>query len=283
MREIFLWTRGMVSGWFRGVTFIVHFISHLMLPLIWQEVLVPGLEVRDLALGNQVVGSEDTSGTSLLQNWVCRPNSSSSTSLLGTSCWNCCHDFWAFCCRGKHIFRWRCITLTFWEAGMYQDVSSAEESAFPAPTVLVKSGSVDAVPSRQAVSVLWNLFKIKSVVSYLLSWNRIVLVFIVTISKVRKGYRSLQRPGDSTWFPRVLWFNFPLCACIWFVTSLVSREPWRWENIDHPLAGHGISGSWALTSEVGGLCRSDCWLVMLVADFLSWTLSSGWVGDLGVC
>ena len=52
---------------------------------------------------------------------------------------------------------------------MCQDVSSAEKSAFPAPTVLVKSGSVDAVPSRQAVSVLWNLFKIKSVVSYLLS------------------------------------------------------------------------------------------------------------------
>ena len=216
MREIFLWTRGMVSGWFRGVTFIVHFISHLMLPLIWQkvlvpgleifhlmlpliwqEVLVPGLEVRDPALGNQVVGSEDTSGTSLLQNWVCKPNLSSSTSLLGTSCWNCCHDFWAFCCRGKHIFRWRCITLTFWEAGMYQDVSSAEESAFPAPTVLVKSGYVDAVPSRQAVSVLWNLFKIKSVVSYLLSWNRIVLVFIVTISKVRKGYRSLQRDRET--------------------------------------------------------------------------------------
>ena len=102
-------------GMIQGVTFIVHFISHLMLSLIWQEVLVPGLEVRDPALGNQVVGSEDASGTSLLQNWVCRPNSSSSTSLLGTSCWNCCHDFWAFCCRGKHIFRWRCINTHFLE------------------------------------------------------------------------------------------------------------------------------------------------------------------------
>ena len=99
---------GDVSGWFKGITFIVHFVSHLMLPLIWQEVLVPGLEVGDPALGNQVVGSEDTSGTSVLQNWVYRPNSSSPTFLLGTSWWNCCHDFWAFCCQGKHIFRWRC-------------------------------------------------------------------------------------------------------------------------------------------------------------------------------
>lgn len=88
-------------------------------------------------------------------------------------------------------------TLTFWEAGICQDVSSAEESAFPAPTFLVKSGSVDAVPSGQ-VSVLWSLFKIKPVVSYLLSRNRIVLlVFIVTISKVRKGKCPLQRGRES--------------------------------------------------------------------------------------
>ena len=35
---------GMVSGWFKSITFIVHFISNLMPPLIWQEVPVCGPE-----------------------------------------------------------------------------------------------------------------------------------------------------------------------------------------------------------------------------------------------
>lgn len=52
---------------------------------------------------------------------------------------------------------------------MCQDVSSAEESTFPSPAFMVKSGSMDAVSSCHVVSVLWNLFKIKPVVSYLLS------------------------------------------------------------------------------------------------------------------
>ena len=48
-RQLFHGPRGqrMVSGWFKCVTFIVHFISNLMPPLIWQEVQVHGLEVQD--------------------------------------------------------------------------------------------------------------------------------------------------------------------------------------------------------------------------------------------
>lgn len=79
-----------------------------------------------------------------------------------------------------------------------KNVSFAEESAFPTLTFLVKPGSVDAVPSCQVLLVLWNLFKIKPVVSYLLSGNRMVLlVFIVTISKVRKRYCPLQRDRET--------------------------------------------------------------------------------------
>ena len=37
--------REMVSGWFKHITFIVHFISNLMLLLIWQEVSICGPEV----------------------------------------------------------------------------------------------------------------------------------------------------------------------------------------------------------------------------------------------
>ena len=39
--------QGMVLGWFKCITFIVHFISNLMLSLIWAEVPVCGLEVGD--------------------------------------------------------------------------------------------------------------------------------------------------------------------------------------------------------------------------------------------
>ena len=48
-RQFFHWPRlgGMVSGWFKCITFIVHFISNIMLPLTWQEVPVQGLEVGD--------------------------------------------------------------------------------------------------------------------------------------------------------------------------------------------------------------------------------------------
>ena len=38
---------GMVSGWFKYIIFIVHFISNLMLLLIWQEVPVHDPEVGD--------------------------------------------------------------------------------------------------------------------------------------------------------------------------------------------------------------------------------------------
>ena len=47
-KTIIPWTRGgvgMVSRWFRHIQFIVLFISNLMPPLIWQEVLVSGPEV----------------------------------------------------------------------------------------------------------------------------------------------------------------------------------------------------------------------------------------------
>ena len=37
----------MVSRWCKNITFIVHFISNLMLLLIWQKVLVHGLEFGD--------------------------------------------------------------------------------------------------------------------------------------------------------------------------------------------------------------------------------------------
>ena len=39
--------RGMVWGWFKHIAFIVHFISDLMLPLIWQDVPVHGPETGD--------------------------------------------------------------------------------------------------------------------------------------------------------------------------------------------------------------------------------------------
>ena len=38
---------GMVSGWFKCITFIVHFISNLTLPLVWQEVQVWSPEIGD--------------------------------------------------------------------------------------------------------------------------------------------------------------------------------------------------------------------------------------------
>jgi len=41
---------GMVSGWLKCIPFTVHFISNLMLLLIWQEVLVCGPEVEDSCL-----------------------------------------------------------------------------------------------------------------------------------------------------------------------------------------------------------------------------------------
>ena len=48
-KTIFLLTGGgaMAWGWFKCIIFIVHFISNLMLPLIWEEVPVHGLEVAD--------------------------------------------------------------------------------------------------------------------------------------------------------------------------------------------------------------------------------------------
>ena len=38
---------GMVLGWFKCITFIVHFISNRMPLMIWREMLVFGLEVGD--------------------------------------------------------------------------------------------------------------------------------------------------------------------------------------------------------------------------------------------
>ena len=48
-KTIFPLTGGgaMVWGWFKCIIFIVHFISNLMLPLIWEEEPVHGLEVAD--------------------------------------------------------------------------------------------------------------------------------------------------------------------------------------------------------------------------------------------
>ena len=46
-QTIFPWTKGgsgMVSGWFKCLTFIVHVIAILMTPLIWQDVPVQGPE-----------------------------------------------------------------------------------------------------------------------------------------------------------------------------------------------------------------------------------------------
>ena len=40
------WGGRMVSGWFKHIIFIVHFISNLVLPLIWQEVPVHGPEIE---------------------------------------------------------------------------------------------------------------------------------------------------------------------------------------------------------------------------------------------
>ena len=42
--------RGIVSGRFKHMTFIVHFTSYLMLLLVWQEVPVCGLEIGHLWL-----------------------------------------------------------------------------------------------------------------------------------------------------------------------------------------------------------------------------------------
>ena len=42
------WGAGLVWGWFKCITFIVHFFCHLIPALIWQEVLVCGPEVGDL-------------------------------------------------------------------------------------------------------------------------------------------------------------------------------------------------------------------------------------------
>ena len=38
---------GMVSGWFKHTTFLLHFIANLMLLLFWQDIFVPSLEVGD--------------------------------------------------------------------------------------------------------------------------------------------------------------------------------------------------------------------------------------------
>ena len=166
---------------------------------------------------------------------------------------------------------------------MCQDVSSAEESAFPAPTVLVKSGSVDAVPSRQAVSVLWNLFKIKSVVSYLLSWNRIVLVFIVTISKVRKGYRSLQRDRETPLGFQGSFDLIPL-VCMHLICNIIGVM-WALEMGKHwPSSGRawhlwflGIDfrGGWVMSPR---LLTGDAGSWLPVLDFVEWL--SGWLGGL---
>ena len=166
---------------------------------------------------------------------------------------------------------------------MCQDVSSAEESAFPAPTVLVKSGSVDAVPSRQAVSVLWNLFKIKSVVSYLLSWNRIVLVFIVTISKVRKGYRSLQRDRETPLGFQGS-FDFIPLVCMHLICNIIGVM-WALEMGKHwPSSGRawhlwflGIDfrGGWVMSPR---LLTGDAGSWLPVLDFVEWL--SGWLGGL---
>ena len=62
----------MVSGWFKCITFVVHFISNLMLPLIWQEVPVQGLEVGDLWL---IKSKSSVQLTRLLPPWTPAPSS----------------------------------------------------------------------------------------------------------------------------------------------------------------------------------------------------------------
>ena len=49
-KTVFHWTRGrgIESGRFKHIAFIVHLISNLTPPLIWQEVLVHGPKVGDL-------------------------------------------------------------------------------------------------------------------------------------------------------------------------------------------------------------------------------------------
>ena len=54
---------GMVSGWSKCITFTVHFLSSLMLPLIWQEVLICSLKV----------GIPDGGNSYIQRNWSWDP------------------------------------------------------------------------------------------------------------------------------------------------------------------------------------------------------------------
>lgn len=132
-----------------------------------------------------------------------------------TSCWNGYNSYWAFCCQGKHIFRWICINTHFLGGWNVSRCLLCWGVSFPSPAFMVKSGSTDAVSSCQVVSVLWNLFKIKPVVSYLLSWNRSALLFlIVTVFKGRKILLPLQKERETPpGFQGALWFFCPFFPC----------------------------------------------------------------------
>lgn len=111
----------------------------------------------------------------------------------------------------------------------------------------VKSGVIDAVPSCQVVSVLWNLFKMKPVVSYLesLKQNRSPFLNCYCLQGQKKKTSSTEREGDPTWLLRshLIFFYFSPEQM-----GLLSHELCRWENIRHLQAGHGVRCSWALTA-----------------------------------
>lgn len=134
---------------------------------------------------------------------------------------------------------------------MGHNVSSAKESVFFffVVVIVVKSPSVDAMPRG---------------LSFLEFVENKASCFLSAVSKqncfpVLNCY-CLQEQGKITWLQKVkdlppppvplskrsfdffFFPHFPSRECISFITSVVSRELWRWENIQRLLGGPVVAG-----------------------------------------
>lgn len=69
----------MVSGWFKHMTFSVHFTSYLMLLLVWQEVPVCGQELGDFWLRSIIFRLKERFYSCFFfppWNWFCKNHTS---------------------------------------------------------------------------------------------------------------------------------------------------------------------------------------------------------------